>query len=334
MAIGFQGDPVPPGSRSGRPTTSHRRSVPLQMLSGGHILELEAVRGEHAHRGHLQGVDRVEDPLDVAGDRFTVPVGQERGDPPLVHPSDGVDVQAGLAFAGRRVVVAPGPQREPPPVVPGPEQQDVALAQPDILRLLDRLQLRPRHRLAGLEPVDAAESGHVEQHPRPGRPVGVRGHVERRGAPRGHDLLRRPAVVDLPLVGDVAQRVHMGVAVAVEREAEVIGGEGQRARADVDVVTLHDMVRHRAGVVRACHRVHRDRHRHLPSGPDQRGRRPHRAGGDVVQRPELVLGTPAPPVLDRLEDLVELPQRHRRGRRQRPHRLAYLLVSCSLRTSG
>ena len=137
---------------------------PSSAQARGHVLELQAVGDEHAHGRDLQRVDRVEHALDVARDRLAVAVGQERGDPPLVHPRDRVDVQAGLALAGRRVVVAPRAERQPAPVVAGAEDEDVALAEPDALGLLDRLELGPGHRLAGLEPLDAAEPRHVEQH--------------------------------------------------------------------------------------------------------------------------------------------------------------------------
>src|SRR5229473_966790 len=92
-------------------------------------------------------------------------------------------------------------------------------------------------------------------------------------------------------------------------------------------MALDDVVDHRAGVVRPGGRVHRDRHRRAPAGSDQGGRCPHRVLRDVVERPELVIAAPAAPVLDRLEDLVELPQRHPGGLSQRRHRPARLLVS-------
>ena len=49
-------------------------------------------------------------------------------------------------------------------MVAGAEDEDVALAEPDALGLLDRLELGAGHRLARLQPVDPAEPRHVEQH--------------------------------------------------------------------------------------------------------------------------------------------------------------------------
>src|SRR5712691_1534272 len=324
------GDRVP--RRSGRAwqperqADDHELEAPLLLARQGQVLQLQAVGGEHPHGRDLQRVDRVENALDVARDGFPVAIGQERGDPALVHPPDRVHMQARLALAGRRVVVAPGADLAPAPVVTGAEDEDVALAEPDSLCLLDRLKFRAVHGLARLQPPDAAEPRRVQQHAPADQPLAVGRHVERGGALGGHDLLGRPAVVDAALVGDVAERVHVRMAVAVEGEADEVRGEGHRARADVDVVALDDVPDDRAGVVRARGRVHRDRHRRAAAGPHQRGGGPHRVRGDVVERPELVVGAPAAPVLDRFEDLVEFPQAHWRGLGHRGHRPAPLLV--------
>src|SRR5215471_7796865 len=210
------GDRVPGRSRpAGQPerqADNHELEASLLLACPGHVLQLQAVCGEHAHGRDLKRVDRVPDALDVARYRLPVAVGQECGDPALVHPADGVDVQAGLALAGRRVVVAPRAELEPAPVMAGAEDEDVTLAQPDPLGLLDRLELRTGYRLTRLEPLDPAELRHIQQHALPDQPLAVGRHVKRGGALGGHHLLRRPAVVDEAPVGDVAQRVHVGVA--------------------------------------------------------------------------------------------------------------------------
>ena len=198
--------------------------------------------------------------------------------------------------------------------MPGAEDENVPLAELDPLGLLDRLEFGAGHGLTRLQPPDAAEPWHVQQHAPADEPVAVGRHVERGGALRGHHLLGGPAVIDAALVGDVAERVHVGVAVAVEGQADVIRGERDPAGADVDVMALDHVMDDRARVVRPGRGVHRDRHRHAPPGPDRRGRAPHGVRRDVIHRPELVVGSPAAPVLDRLEGLVELGQRDRRGR--------------------
>src|SRR5215470_3889059 len=153
-----------PAGQPEREADDHELEAPLLLARPGHVLQLQAVGGEHAHGRDLKRVDRVQDARDVAGDRLPVAVGQERGDPALVHPADGVDVQAGLALAGRRVVVAPRAELEPAPVMAGAEDKNVPLAEPDPLGLLDRLELRTGDRLARLEPLDPAEPRHIQQH--------------------------------------------------------------------------------------------------------------------------------------------------------------------------
>src|SRR5215831_3037871 len=328
------GDRVPgrssPAGQPERQADDHELEAPLLLARPGHVLQLQAVGGEHAHGRDLERVDWVQDALDVARDRLPVAVRQERGDPALVHPADRVDVQAGLALAGRRVVVAPRAEFEPAPVVAGAEDEDVPLAEAHPLGLLDRLELRTGHGLTRLQPLDPAVPRHIQQHPLPDQPLAVGRHVERGGAHGVHHLLGRPPVVDAAVVGDVAQRVHVGVAVTVEGEPDEVRRERHPGRADVDVVALDHVADDGARVVRPGDRVHRDRHRRAPPGADQRGRRSHRVRRDVVERPELVAGAPAAPVLDRLEDLVELAQAHRRGLRQCRHRLLTAFWSLGL----
>ena len=163
MAMGFQGEPVAPGSRSGRPTTMNsKRPSSSQASASSSSWRLSEMHMPMAVS--CSGVDRVGHALDVARHGLAVAVGQEGGDAALVHPGHGVDVQPGLSLAGRRVLVAPGAEREAPRVVAGAEDEDVALAEPHALGCLDRLELRAGHRLAGLEPVDPAVAGGIEQH--------------------------------------------------------------------------------------------------------------------------------------------------------------------------
>ena len=79
-----------------------------------------------------------------------------------MHPGRGIDMQARLALPRGRIVVAPGAKRQPACVMAGAEDENIALAQPNVLGFLDRLQLGPRHRLAGLEPFDLAMARRVQ----------------------------------------------------------------------------------------------------------------------------------------------------------------------------
>ena len=124
--------------------------------------------------------------------------------------------------------------------------------------LLGRLEVLGEDGLAGLERVDAAQRGDVEQHA-PGDDAGAQVvDAELGGAVGGHRL-GRVAVVELPLVEDVAQRVDVAGGEAVRRDGEVVRPHalGDRAR---------HVVRHRGGVVGRRHGVER-RGRTTRSGP-------------------------------------------------------------------
>src|SRR5487761_1677277 len=104
----------------------------------------------------------------------------------------------------------------------GAEDENVPLTEVDPLRLLDGLELGTGHSLTRFQPPDAAKPWYVQQHAPADEPFTVGRHVERGGAFGGHYLLGRSAIIDTALVGDVAERVHVGVAVAVEGQAHVI----------------------------------------------------------------------------------------------------------------
>ena len=53
--------------------------------------------------------------------------------------------------------------------------------------------------------------------------------MSRASAPAVRHQLCRPAVVELAPVGDVAQSVDVGVAIAMELHAEKVGGKPQAA---------------------------------------------------------------------------------------------------------
>ena len=251
-------------------------------------------------------MDRVEHAVDHAGHGLAVAVGKERSDLALVHPRDRVDVQAGLALAG--VAVVPGAELAAAAVVPGAEDEDVALLEAHALGALGLFELRAPDGLARLEVGNAAQARDVEQHAAADDAVGGVGHRHGRGT-AARDRRGGTAVVHLTAVGDVAERVDVGVAVAVEVHAEEVQREGQLARADVEVVHLHHVVDRRVRVVRSGLRVDRDRHRDRAARAHERGRAAHVLGRDVVEGAEHVVGPPAPPVLDRLEDRLELLER-------------------------
>ena len=180
---------------------------------------------------------------------------------------------------------------------------------------LDRLELRAGHGLAGLEPVDPAVAGRVQQDAATDDAVRVRGDAAPLRAARGQ-LRGRPAVVELPPVGDVIERIDVGVAIAVAGHAEETHPERQPACADREVVHQRHEVHGGVGVVGPGHLVDRDGHRHGAPALHQGGGGGNLVRGQVVERAELVVRSPASPVLDRLEHGVELSETDGSGRGQ------------------
>src|SRR5262245_10114181 len=143
----------------------HHELVATLLFAGcDKLLELQAVRDEHAHRRNLQRMDRIGDAVDKARNRLAVTVGQERRNSPLVHPGDRVDVQACLTLADRGRAVVPSTKLESPSVVSCAEDEDVTLADLDALRSYARLKLCTSHHLPRFQPPNTSELRDVEQH--------------------------------------------------------------------------------------------------------------------------------------------------------------------------
>src|SRR4029077_4080291 len=106
-------------------------------------------------------MDRVEHALDRARDGLAVTVGQERRNPPFMHPRHRVDVETCLALAGR-IAVVPCPALQAAPMVPGPEDEDVTLAEARALGRLAGFELGPLYCLSRLEPFHPPEPGQIE----------------------------------------------------------------------------------------------------------------------------------------------------------------------------
>src|SRR5215813_10698940 len=247
-------DRVPRATRGARQAQrqayDHELPALLLLASVGDLLQVEAVGDQHAHGGELQSVDGIGHLFDVARHGLAVAVREERRDAPLMHPGHGVDMQPCLAFPGRRIVVAPGAERAPAGVMACPEDEDIALAQTHALRLLDGLQFGARHGLAGLEPVDLAVARRVEQHAA-ADDAAVIGRDASPVRPARGEQRGRLAVVELALVGDVIQRIDMGMAVAVAGHAEIAHAEGKPALADGDIVHQRHEVHGRVRIIGA-----------------------------------------------------------------------------------
>jgi hypothetical protein len=254
----------------------------------------------------LQRVDRVGDALDDARYRLAVAVRKECRDPPFVHPGDRVHVQAGLALPLRRRVVVPGAELEPAPVVAGAEDEYVALAELDALRLRALLELSPPHELARLEPVHSPVTRDVEEDAAPDDALVVDGDVLSDCTARRKHLGCAAAVVGHPAVRDMTERVDVCVCIAVRGHAEPVEPETNFALVDGHVVALHEQQRRLHRVVRARLLIDRNRERDPPARSDESRRCADILSGDVVERAEFVVFPPTAPVLDRFEDLLEL----------------------------
>src|SRR6266498_2848425 len=96
-----------------------------------------------------------------------------------------------------------------------PEHEDVSLAEAYALRLFRGLEFLAANRFPGLQPLDSPEPGNVQQHSASDNPICVCRDVLQQRAARGH-LVDGLPVVQLPPIGDVAERVDVGVASAVK----------------------------------------------------------------------------------------------------------------------
>ena len=112
--------------------------------------------------------------------------------------------------------------------VPGAHEQDVAL--PDLHFLLARrgLEILAKHMLAGLQPRHTARTGNVQQHAATDEAVLDERDRLVRGAVVG-DGVGRDAVVQATLVGDMAQRVDVRVAIAVVVDSDEVLRKTERA---------------------------------------------------------------------------------------------------------
>src|SRR6266545_2613767 len=98
-------------------------------------------------------MDGIGHSLDIARDGFSVAVGKEGGNAPLMHPRNGIHMQPGLALARRRVVIDPCAECQASSMMTGTKDQDIALAEPYALGSLDRFEFLAGHGFAGFEPV-------------------------------------------------------------------------------------------------------------------------------------------------------------------------------------
>ncbi len=200
--------------------------------------------------------------------------------------------------------------------VAGAYQEHVALANGDALLSLGRLEVVAEDVLAGLEPAQSAETGNVEQDAPPDQSVPE--DLDRFGlrASGSHGVHGRP-VVEKPLVGDVAERVDVRVAVVVVVGAHEVHGEPQRPRPVVVVLFGGHEVNCGDGIVRCGRGVQWQAQRHAGALAHEAGGRGDPLGHEPIQRPTLIALAPSPPGTHAAKDLAELVGGHLDGRATR-----------------
>lgn len=115
------------------------------------FFKLQAVGARHSHGGDLQSMNRIREPLNIAGNRFAVAIREEGCRLSLMQHKDRVDAYASFAFA--IVTVVPRTQFEATAMIAGAEGEYVTFAQTDALRLFYRFQFRPAHCVIWFEPL-------------------------------------------------------------------------------------------------------------------------------------------------------------------------------------
>ena len=167
------------------------------------------------------------------------------------------------------------------------------------------LEVLGEHVLAGLEPGNLPEAGHVEQHPAPDQAAPEHIDCILGRPPRGHRRAR-PPVVEATIERNVTERVDVTVGGVVVVGPDEVLGELQGTGLGRIVGEQRHVMVNRSRVVDPNLRVERQAERDRLTASDQPCRRSHAFGAQIVERSTLVVGSPAPPARDRLEQLTEL----------------------------
>ena len=187
----------------------------------------------------------------------------------------------------------------------GADDDEVAAPDLDLLMLGACVELVVGNALAILEPVDAAEAGDVQQHAASGHLVAGMldaQHVQ----PLGVDELGVVAVVSLVLVENVPERIPVGGALHTQIEGVVgvanlvpvlAAGNGVGAGRE-HLVDGIEAPAEQAGLRPVA--VERDAEREHLAPADQAGRLDDILWPHVIERADLVVLAPAPPVLELL----------------------------------
>ncbi len=128
IAIGLTGDPVPRSSRSGAITQKNDQRPGL-VAEPDEILKLQVIKQMQAHRVDREHVHGEVHALGGAGRGVVVAVAAQYRDPALGHELQRGGMQPGAGAGG-----VPRAQLGPALAVPDPHEEQVALADADLLR--------------------------------------------------------------------------------------------------------------------------------------------------------------------------------------------------------
>ena len=244
-------------------------------------------------------MDRVLDLLHRARDDLAVAIRQKDRYLALVKQPQAVRIETRPAFAC--VTRVPCAQFHPPAMMTGPEDHNITFGELEANGCFRSFNLGSTDRFSGLQPLDAAQPGNIDQHPSANDPLRVRGNIIAESAP-ARNQVGRATIVQLAFVGDMAQGVDVSMAVSVELHTEEVGGKTEQlARSNINVVGGAHIMNGRVWVIRPGDRVDRNRHRYAATALDKCSRGPNLVWRDVIQGAFFIVRPPSSPVLERLE---------------------------------
>ena len=280
VAIGLTAEPVPPRTASGATVSmnSQRSSSARRLAQRGQVDVVEQV---HPQADDQEVVQRVLDAR-TADHRLDVlrRLAAEQRHVALPQPRQARDVESGRLLGDR-----PGAHPRAADPASRAHEHRVAGRHPEPGLPLPGLEVLGVDGRARLEVVHALEPRDVHQHA--ARDDAVLEVVDgaARMAVRQHLLLvRHVAVVGRPVVEDVGERVDVRHAVAVVADVPPVAAEAV------------DLLDERAAVVDRRLGIEVERQRHGHAVAHQRGGLAALGRRDQVQRADLVVRAPAPPV--------------------------------------
>src|SRR5579883_913789 len=140
------------------------------------------------------------------------------------------------------------------------ENQDVTLAKSHTFGLFTLFQFRGGDGVAGLQPLDAADAGDVEQNPPADDTMSVSGNVV--GIrPTGRNTGGGLSVIELALVCHMAKSVNVSLAVTMNLTGKIVESKTRFVGNGAVIERLSHVVRDRVRVVWTGNVIDRNSHR-------------------------------------------------------------------------